>query len=124
SALQFEGVSFEFSDFGGGNACASLIALDEQPIAQSRRLLLTVAGRAQNAHRPEPLAPGARSDLGAGPALAQYVPFTLGLPPAAWRASALNSAGGPTQALTVVTARQSTIRTTLAGAALSYSITR
>jgi hypothetical protein len=115
SALQFEGVSFEFSDFAGGDACASLLSLDEQPIRSSRRLLLTVAGRARN---PDP------SPHRDGPALAQYVPFTLGLPPAAWRATALDSVGDPTHALAVSTSRQSKIATSLASAALSYAITR
>ena len=124
SALQFEGVTFEFSDFFGGYACASLLALDEQPIERSHRLLLTVAGRAQNAQLPERREPGSVSDLGAGPALAQYVPFTLGLPPAAWRAVALDSAGAPTHGVSVTTARQSKIATTLQGGALSYAITR
>jgi hypothetical protein len=124
SALRFESVTFEFADFFGNYACASLLALDEQPIASSRRLLLTVAGRAQNAHPSAGLTQGA-ADLGAGPALAQFVPFSLSLPSAAWQAQALDSAGAPTHALVVVpSAGQSTITTTLGDAALSFAIER
>lgn len=125
SALQFEGVRFELADFFGGDACASLLALDEQPIARSRRLLLTVAGRAQNAHSPE--TPAGSADFGAGPALAQYVPFSLTLPAAAWRAQALDGAGAPTHPLVVTKgARPGEVKITtdLKDAALSYAIER
>ena len=124
SVLQFEGARFEFADFAGGYACASLLALDDQPIASSRRLLLTVAGRAQNAHRTESRDSGSSSDLGTGPALAQYVPLTVALPPAAFRAAALDPSGAPSQALTVATASESKLTTTAQGAALSYALTR
>jgi hypothetical protein len=126
SALRFEGVSFEFADFFGGYACASLLALDEQPIARSRRLLLTVAARAQNANPPQSPKPGSLGEFGAGPALAQYVPFSLTLPTAAWRAQALDSTGTPTHPVAVIAGAsgQAKVTTDLKDAALSYAIER
>ena len=124
SALKFAGISFEFPEFYPDFACASLLALDEQTIAGARRLLLTVVGRAQNAHRSDGPARGSLAALGDGPALAQYVPITVTLPRAAWRAEALDATGKPAHALPVVNARESQISTTFQGAALSYAITR
>ena len=124
SALKFRDVSLEFGDFAVGFGCASLLAQDEQPIASSRHLLFTVAGRAQNAHRPKAADPTSVGNLGAGPALAQYVPVTLRLPRGLWRAEALDAAGAPLHPVPVVTTSESTLSTTLQGAALSYSITR
>ena len=122
SVLQFADVSFEFGDFAGGYACASLVALDDQPIARSSRLLLTVASRAENAHRPQ--LPTGPDDLGEGPALVQFVPFGVGLPRAAWRATALDAAGKPSPAVALTTSGQSRLVTALRDAALSYVITR
>jgi hypothetical protein len=122
SALRFAHASFEFGDFAGGFACASLVALDEQPIAQSRRLLFTVVGRAQNAGQPR--ATETPESFGAGPALAQFVPVTLTLPRDNWRAAALDGAGVSTHAVPVTTSANSQLTTTLAAAALSYSLTR
>ncbi len=87
-ALQFEGVSFEFSDFAGGYACASLLALDDQPIESSRRLLLTVAGRARNTG-----GPGAARRAGARAVRALQLGLAaplLGAPPR-WTASVIRA---------------------------------
>ena len=120
SQIRFSGISFEFHDFATGFACASLIALDEQPIASARRLLLTVVGRAENAHRPE----AAHSGLGTGPALAQYIPLTVTLPRAAWRVEALDTTGSAVHAVAIENGATSKLSTTFRGAALSYAITR
>jgi hypothetical protein len=124
SVLRFAHVSFEFSEFAGGFACASLVALDAQPIAQSRRLLFTVAGRAQNAGQPQAPAQTGPESFGAGPALAQFVPVTLTLPRDNWHASALDVAGVSTRAVSITTATSSQLTTTRADAALSYALTR
>lgn len=124
SVLQFTGARFEFADFAGGYGCASLLALDDQPIATSRRMLLTVAGRAENAHRPDGRDSGSLSDLGGGPVLAQYVPLTVALPASAFGAAALDATGEPSHAVTVSTAGESKLTTSLQSAALSYAITR
>lgn len=124
SVLKFGGVSLQFDDFAVGFGCASLLALDEQPIATSRRLLFTVAGRAENAHRPKTADKTSVGPLGEGPALAQYVPVTLSLPRGAWRAEALDAGGAPAHAVPVITTSESKLTTALQGAALSYSITR
>ena len=110
SALDFSGVTFEFGNFSPGFACASLISLDDAAIENGHRLLLSVSGLAQNA-----------AD---GPALAQYVPFSVTLPRAAWRADALDAAGRPVHPIAVVNAAGSKLSTSYQGAALSYAFTR
>jgi hypothetical protein len=124
SLLKFNGVSFEFHDFSPAFACASLLALDEQPIASARRLLLTVLGRAENAHRTPSRDTGIVGPLGAGPALVQFVPITVTLPRDAWRSDALDATGAPSHAQPIATAADSKLSTSLQGAAISYSITR
>jgi hypothetical protein len=124
SLLKFNGVSFEFHDFSPGFACASLLALDLQPIASARRLLLTVIGRAQNAHRAQTRDTGVVGPLGAGPALAQFVPITITLPRDAWHSDALDATGAPSHSQAVVTAADSKLSTSFEGSAISYSITR
>jgi hypothetical protein len=116
SALEFHGASFEFQDFAPGFACASLLSLDDGPIAGAHRLLFSVSGLAQNA-RAEERTPNEV-------ALAQYVPITVTLPRGAWRAAALDAAGEPTHSLTVVNAAESKISTAYRGAALAYAFTR
>ena len=126
SALDFHGVKFELADFSPGFACASLLSLDDAPIATARRLLLSVSGLARNAQGSQAGAPNALSPFGAGPALAQYVPIRVTLPRAPWHADALDAAGQPTHALAVahVNAAESTISTAYQGAAMSYAFTR
>ena len=116
SALEFSGASFEFQNFAPGFACASLLSLDDAPIASAHRLLFSVSGLAQNAAAPAPT-PGEV-------ALAQYVPITVTLPRGAWRADALDAAGDPTHAVAVVNAAGSKISTAYRGAALSYAFSR
>jgi hypothetical protein len=112
SALKFSGVSLEFPNFARGFACAALLSLDDAPIATAHRLLFSISGLAQNA------------ETDAGPALAQYVPVSVTLPRGAWQAAALDAAGKPTHAMTVVNAAESKFTTTYEGASLSYAITR
>jgi hypothetical protein len=110
SLLKFAGVGLEFHDFAPGFACASLLALDDQPVASARRLLLTVAGRAEN---------------GQNAALAQFVPITLGLPRDSWQVAALDATGRAVHSVPVSVANGETkISNTFQGAALSYAITR
>jgi hypothetical protein len=124
SLLKFSGVSFEFHDFSPGFACATLLSLDPQPIANARRLLLTVMGRAENAHQAQSRNTGSVGPLGAGPALTQFVPVTVTLPRDAWRADALDATGAPSHSQAVLTATDSKLSTSLQGAAVSYSLTR
>jgi hypothetical protein len=124
SVLKFDGVSVEFGDFSPNFACASVLSLDLQPLASSRRVLLTVVGKAENAHAPASGEAAARDPWGAGPALAQYVPVTLTLPAAAWRAESLSATGSAVRTLPVVTTDQSRISTSFSSAALNYAITR
>jgi hypothetical protein len=124
SALKFGGVSLEFADFAAGFACVSLIALDDHPVLESRRLLFTVVGRAENAHRPKSADKTNVTALGDGPALAQFVPVTLTLPRDNWRAAALDTSGASVHSVPVVTTTDSKLTTAFQGAALSYAITR
>lgn len=125
SALRFEDASFEFADFFGGYACASLLALDDQPIARSRRMLLTVAARAQNAQPARDRDSNGSADFGAGPALAQFVPFSLSLPTTGWRAQALDSTGRATHSVAVIDSTgRSQMTTALRDAALSFALER
>jgi hypothetical protein len=124
SVLKFAGVDFEFEDFSPDFACASLLSLDDQPIASARRLLLTVVGRVQNAQQPAAAPSASPAALGAGPVLAQYVPITVTLPRAAWHAAALDAAGKPVHPLPVEQGRASRISAQFQGATLSYAISR
>ncbi|MEI9950469.1 MAG: hypothetical protein WDO74_16165 [Pseudomonadota bacterium] len=117
SALDFGGVSFEFQEFSPGFACASLLSLDDAPIASARRLLFSVSGLARNGRRSTP---GTPNEV----ALAQYVPITVTLPRGAWHADALDAAGNPVRALAVVNAAESKISTAYQGAALAYAFSR
>jgi hypothetical protein len=112
SALRFSGASFEFQSFAQGFACASLIALDDAPIASSHRLLFSVSGLAQN------------SETEPGSALAQYVPVSVTLPRGTWQAVALDAAGKPTRTMPVANAAESKFSTAYEGASLSYAFTR
>jgi hypothetical protein len=124
SLLKFDGISLEFGDFSPNFACASVLSLDEEPVARSRRVLLTVVGNVQNAHAPVSGGAAARDPWGAGPTLAQYVPVTLTLPASAWRAESLSATASAVQTLPVVTTDQSRISTSFSRAALSYALTR
>jgi len=122
SELQFSDVSFSFHDFRPGFACVGLISLDQLPITTAHRLLLTVVGQAQNAHR-EP-GPSPAQSLGTGPALAQFVPVTVSLPGTGWQAAALDATGAPFRSLPVSRSNPAQLTTLYPSAALSYSITR
>lgn len=117
SSLEFSGVSFEFPTFDPPFACASLLSLDDGPIASSRRLLFSVAGLARNVERS---VAGTLKQI----ALAQYVPISVTLPRGPWQATALDAAGTPTHAIPVVHAGRSRISTEYRGAALAYAFTR
>jgi len=121
SSLKFAEIRLEFADFGGGFACATVIALDGVPLARSRRVLLTVAGRSENAHPSKNQTETSFPDLGTGPARAQFIPVKLGLPSGSWRAQALDATGAAKRTATL---RHSELATTLADAALSYVLTR
>ncbi len=121
SALKFGDIGLEFGDFAGGFACASLLAIDDLPVAKSRRLLFTVAARAENAHRPKTTDRTAVGPFGDGPVLAQFVPVTLSLPRDTWRAEAL---GASTHPVPVTNTTDSKLSTVLQSATLSYALTR
>ncbi|HEY3667640.1 MAG TPA: hypothetical protein VGL19_16665, partial [Polyangiaceae bacterium] len=88
SLLKFSGISFEFQEFSPPFACASLVSLDDQPIASAHRLLLTVAGQSHNAHAPKAGDPARIGPSGEGPAVTQFVPLTVTLPRDVWQVSA------------------------------------
>jgi len=121
SALKFGEFQLEFADFGGGFACASVIALDGATLARSRRVLFTVAGRSENAHRPTESDRALVADLGTGPALAQFIPVKLGLPSGTWHAQALDPSGAPKRTIKLAS---SELVTSFEDGALDYALTR
>lgn len=120
TSLELSGVGLELPEFSPDFACVGLVALDQQPIVSSHRLLLSVAGLAENASA-APLDPKSFASLGPGPARAQYVPVQLSLPRAAWQAMPLTVNARP---LAVTQGTRSRIATEPNNAALGYSITR
>ncbi|HEY4105742.1 MAG TPA: hypothetical protein VGM44_17705 [Polyangiaceae bacterium] len=123
SALRFGEFSLEFGNFADRFACATLVALDGLPLRDSHRLLFNVAGRAENAHRPN-ATDQTVGPLGAGPALAQFIPVTLRLPRAAWHARSLDAKGAAVRAIPITTTDDSKLSTSFDIPALAYAITR
>jgi len=72
----------------------ALVALDEKPIAESRRLLLTTVARVENKYQQWD---EKRTTIGPkwseGPTMAEPVPLTITLPGGGWRASTLSGKG-------------------------------
>lgn len=120
-SLKFGDFSFEFGNFSGGFACATLVSADGAPLASARSLLFTVTGRSENAQRSKNDDRTRVEDLGAGPALAQFIPLKLALPSSNWRAAALDMTGAPKRAVPIV---KSALVTSFEDAALSYSLSR
>ncbi|MCC7490872.1 MAG: hypothetical protein IT204_00915 [Fimbriimonadaceae bacterium] len=80
----------------------SLVALDGLPLDRSRRALLTVLARVENAgmrYRPDRSA--VQPDWGAGPTVAEPVQATLRLPGSGWRCQTLRGDGQPAGELPV-----------------------
>jgi hypothetical protein len=89
-------VSVEVGAMDRHYACLALVALDGRPVAESKSVLLAVAGRVENQGM------GWNADRttvgtawGKGPALAEAVPATVTLPGTGWKAQALDGAGAP-----------------------------
>lgn len=72
----------------------ALVALDEKPIAASRRVLLTAVSRVENKYQQWD---EKRTTIGPkwseGPTMAEPVPLTITLPGSGWRASTLSGKG-------------------------------
>ncbi len=124
SSLKFADFSLEFADFAEGFACATLVSADGQPLARANRVLFTVTGRSQNSQRPKNADRTRVEALGAGPALAQFIPVTLGLPNGAWHAAALSATGAPKRVVPITVNGAPRLTTSLEDAALTYSLTR
>ena len=84
-------------------ACVSLVALDELPIASSKRLLLAASARTENSNLQwdEERTSFPVNDWGVRPTLSESVPLTVTLPGASVRAVALDPSGMPAAALQV-----------------------
>ncbi len=77
-------------------ACISLVALDGQPVAVSRRMLLAATARTENrnmAWNADRTSFDAKSGWGEGPTLTEAVPLTLRLPGGPVKAYALDARG-------------------------------
>ncbi len=94
--IELGDVTLAFDRLGFNYACAALVALDENPVRTSRRLLVSVAGRVEN--QSMGWKPGRQSVghvWGHGPTVAERVPVTLTLPGVNWKVVALDGAGAP-----------------------------
>jgi hypothetical protein len=79
-------------------ACISLTALDDQPVAQSRRLLLAASARTENTNmqwNEDRTSLVGKDAWGGNSTVSEAVPLTLDLPGAAYRATALDAQGRP-----------------------------
>lgn len=92
--------TFAFEPFGNGFASLMLVPLDGQPLAESRRLLLTVAGRAENLTMGWNAERTSVSDQwGSGPVHVEGVPLTLSRAGVAYRVYPLSTTGERSEAL-------------------------
>lgn len=94
-------VRFTIASLGGNeHAHLGLIALDRQPLGESRKLLLVALGRAENQNmgwNASRTSVGNR--WGSGPAVVQGVRGTVTLPRGGWQVDALDPTGAPRQRL-------------------------
>jgi hypothetical protein len=96
SRLRLGDVVLEVSPRERKYACVALVALDEKAVKDSRKVLLTVAGRVENqgmgwnADRTS-----VSKEWGRGPTLAEAVPAGITLPGSGWRVQALDGTGKP-----------------------------
>jgi hypothetical protein len=88
-------VRFAVGSLGGNeHAHLGLIALDGQPLATSRRLLLVAVGRAENQNMAWNAARTSVGDRwGYSPAVVQGVPATVTMPQGGWTVAALDPTG-------------------------------
>jgi hypothetical protein len=96
-------------------ACVELVAMDGKPIAESKKVLLSVAARVENRNM------GWNADRttvenrwGDGPTIAESVPITVTVPGAGWKAYALDGKGAP----------RAEIATTATGAGTTVAVPR
>ena len=76
----------------GGFAQVAVVSLDEQPLADSTKVLLTVIGRAESRNMAY-TADRRMATWGDGPTVVEPVNFTATLPGTGWRAQTLDPAG-------------------------------
>src|SRR5205823_5889542 len=94
-------VGFQIGSPGGReHAHLGLIALDGQPIATSRQMLLVALGRAENQNMGwNASRTSVGNQWGTGPAVVQGVSGTVTLPQGTWNVVALDPTGAPVQTL-------------------------
>ncbi|MEK7477072.1 MAG: cellulase family glycosylhydrolase [Candidatus Coatesbacteria bacterium] len=92
----------EIGKVKNSSACVAIVALDGKPLADSSRVLVSIAARVENqgmkwnADRTS-----IGRDWGHGPTIAERVPATLTLPGSGWKAEVLDGAGHPAAKLAV-----------------------
>ncbi len=118
-------VSVEVGRMERGYACLALVALDGRAIAESRSVLLAVAGRVENRGM------GWNADRtsvstawGRGPAIAEAVPATVTLPGKGWKAQSLDGTGAPRAEVPVEAGERSAVRIGAASPSLWYLLSR
>jgi hypothetical protein len=114
SAVKLSDVLVEVGEVASGYATVQLVALDEAPIAESRRVLLSVAARVENQGMGWNESRTSVSDQwGKGPTLAERVPLRITLPGSGWRAEPLDGSGKPIGELVAETGAGTTTFATL-----------
>jgi hypothetical protein len=93
-------LSVEFGKMAFNYACLAVTSLDEKPVAESKKVLVTLASRVEN----QGMNWNAdRSSVGRGwghgPTIAEFVPVTISLPGSGWKISVLDGAGAPKASL-------------------------
>ncbi len=98
-----------FGRWACGHAVLTAVSLDEHPIANASRVLVSVAARVENqgmGWNADRTSVGKR--WGTGPAIAERVPVTLTLPGAGWRVTPLDGRGRSAGTIPVRSGRGST----------------
>jgi hypothetical protein len=93
TSVKLGDVQLTVGDLPRGDASIALVSLDGLPIAESKRMLLVSVARVENTGMKWNDTRTGLTSWGHGPAVAEYVPLTVTLPGAAWRADRLDPTG-------------------------------
>jgi hypothetical protein len=98
-------VRLQVGNLGGKqHGHVTLVSLDNKPLAQSARMLLTAIGRAENQNmRWNANRTSVGANWGSGPVVVQAVPATVTLPGGPWKVQALNASGNPQSQIAAAT---------------------
>jgi hypothetical protein len=109
TTLTLGDVGMTVGDLPRGDASLALVSLDGRSIADSKQMLLVSVARVENTGMKWNDTRTGLTSWGHGPALAEYVPLTVTLPGAAWRAERLDPTGAPAAEIPVEKAGDHTV---------------